>query len=746
MGEHNARKPGTPEQPEWRREGDLSAEEAAWQAAFGAVDPVTAGDLAGTRDIPLPLDAVESTGEASSPAPARSTHSYPTDNRYDGNYTADHYDGDYRPSGRIYVGDPRDARFGSPAPKTSALRSSAPSSSTSGDYAYGGYEPGSYAPSTHASTHAPESSSPFRTAPSSAELTSAAPRITGQSSTGQSSTGPSNPAPSRPVPSDWTASSLPPVRREPRKVSTPEASATSARSAASPTRAASAPSTPSATSAASVTSTASTASADTTSFGRAAARAADTGTKNRASDTGSTPQGKDAAADFRFDSLFNEGASTQGPSAPAVAPPKRRRFHASVWLVAAFAPIIALVVAFLVNLAAGLIGGALSHATSGANTGVPGGTYKHLLAAYSSLTTVFGLGGSASLTIDGASGISFNGTFYATALTTTAIIGLTLFYTHRWSGRGQRNSTLMVWMPAWLSAFVLAACTAGLAAFTRSDFAFEGITGSINPSPLLAAATAIPLGLFASGFGRLLTIRSTPQNRYLLTSASPIPTFCHGVAIAFAWFILSVAFAALMLGIFVLTGAGGQLADSSVGSRFSLLLIAFPYFLTAGAVALAGSLGGAMNISVDASLLQLLPAEYRGGDGVSGIHLIASGLPIWLIVVVVLAALVATVLFGVHWGRSRDPRLQYGPISWIIMPFSFTSVTAIIYGITRFGLRLDSSFGTGSVTLSANATTHWYIIFIGLLIGLLVEVVSRFARPAPPQTGATGYSAYGSHV
>lgn len=106
--------------------------------------------------------------------------------------------------------------------------------------------------------------------------------------------------------------------------------------------------------------------------------------------------------------------------------------------------------------------------------------------------------------------------FFVPALTLTLLIGLIIYFLNQWVGRGKRNSTLLVWVPAWVSAGVLAAIGAGLAAFMRVDLSPGGaVMGqpipplALQASPLFTALTCLPLGLFAAGFGRMTTVKST---------------------------------------------------------------------------------------------------------------------------------------------------------------------------------------------------------------------------------------------
>ncbi|EKU95644.1 hypothetical protein HMPREF9233_00431 [Actinobaculum massiliense ACS-171-V-Col2] len=434
------------------------------------------------------------------------------------------------------------------------------------------------------------------------------------------------------------------------------------------------------------------------------------------------------------------GASQRGPLAPSAAPRNRERFQAATWMTAIFAPLVALALTFLVNLGSIAISRAVNPESFRGAEGFSN-------ALYGALTTVLGLGGSVAIDVSqqGVTGAKIS--IYAAALTTTAIVGLALFFGHAWSGRGRRNSTFMVWIPAIISGFILSGATALLATVTRTTVEMDpNISMSIAPNPLICAATALPVGFLASAFGRLLSVRPTPRNRYLLTSASPVPTFSHAVSLGFAWYIFASTATAVVVGAGFLISSGGDepFNLSSASERIAGLLMLLPYFLTVGALVLAGALGASiiLKLTTGSAVNVIDLDEALNGLNLNQTTLIGRALPIWMWITVAVLAALFIIAIGVRWGRSRDPRLQYGPLSWFIMPLSFTGVTAVIYGITRFGLKLTSPMFEGKTIAAFTATAHWYMIGIGLLVGIAIELISRLARPRAPQTGATGYSAY----
>ena len=408
---------------------------------------------------------------------------------------------------------------------------------------------------------------------------------------------------------------------------------------------------------------------------------------------------------------------------PAMTPPLladvRRDFGARTWIVALMSPVIAVAVTFLVTLFFAWLGlrGMGDLDMGGVNLGDVITAPK-----WAALTLLLALGGTARVV---AEPNLVDMSFFVPALTLTLLIGLIIYFLNQWVGRGKRNSTLLVWV----SAGVLAAIGAGLAAFMRVDLSPGGaVMGqpipplALQASPLFTALTCLPLGLFAAGFGRMTTVKSTPRNRFTLTAASSIPTYAHAVRLAFTAFILVSCISALAFGIDLMVRQDAKIA---------WLLLAFPFFLTTGVMTMFGAVGASFAAEYDATGLGM--GVNAQGDTT---FLLWDNLATAPAIVALISMVLVLVWTAYRWGRSRDPRMEFGAIAWTVMPFGFGATTAVIWGITRGSAKMAAQ---GMDLASASYDLHWYLIFIGIGLGLVVEAFSRPFRTRPPETMATGY-------
>ncbi|MDY5129405.1 hypothetical protein R6G69_05280 [Actinotignum urinale] len=401
----------------------------------------------------------------------------------------------------------------------------------------------------------------------------------------------------------------------------------------------------------------------------------------------------------------------------------RRTFSRQTWFVSLLSPVVAVLIGFLVSLFTVLAQGNLFLNATLA------GTQPTLPAIPSALlVTALGLGGTWNITITLPSApqlaprAPIHIDLFVPALTITVIVGLTLYLCHMFVGRGKRNSTLLVWIPAWISALTLSALAALLAfstkVFLESPVPPLGTTTFVaQPSIWLTALLALPVGLFCSAFGRLSTLKNSPSTRFALTSASFIPTFAHAVRIAFAVYLAG----ALVCGLASLPPAIDYLIQIPGASFISFI----PFIFTIGAAALQGLLMGVGFINVASTMR---PSAHQTA-------LILPIMPSWEVVCgfILLFALLLGAAY--RWGRTRDPLLEYGPFAWIPMPFAFTSVLAILNVIGRASITTSDR----NIKQMFSFGISWYVIFAGVVLGLIVEGLSRIFRTKPPVSETSGF-------
>lgn len=420
--------------------------------------------------------------------------------------------------------------------------------------------------------------------------------------------------------------------------------------------------------------------------------------------------------------------------------PRATRMRGRTWLIAALSPVLALLMTYLVALFCLLLGPSLEQLAQAAGEEIPplSTVLPSLIdgvpsTAVSALVlTLLGLAAPISMTVklttDFGFPFSFHVSLWMVPLTLTLVMALVVFLLHRKECRGISQSGVMVAVPSLVSGAVLAAIAAVASLFTTIDMSVSpqllstfGEDFGLETSMSLHA-TWLVLGAFALGFlpaalARLNAIRPR-RTTYVYTS---LPSHTHAFAHALRTSLIVFLGAALATGLYVAVYALFKLD----GVPASILVYGLPFLVNLGIACVFGSMGGFGVVTMNA------PSDL--GGGIPGVEnetmraLIFDGAP-WTIWIMVIFVISAFVLGAVYWGRTRDPRTEHGILSWLALPVTFSAVgfAAVALNMLVMG---------GSVlgeTISVMVRLSWLDMLWVIGIAILMEIISRFARPKGP--------------
>lgn len=325
-------------------------------------------------------------------------------------------------------------------------------------------------------------------------------------------------------------------------------------------------------------------------------------------------------------------------------------------------------------------------------------------------------------------------------LTLTATVAVVIFFVHRVSCRKVSQSPLLLWIPALVSALVLSGTSFGLAQFTSTRIVItppeeagvaeiQGInmTSELNLVWLVIATLA--LGLAASFIGRLNAIPARRASYASTSTPTFTPSIAHGIRISFSTLLLSFLATSIYMAVYALLKM-----EDDVPVR--VVFYVLPYLLNLGIVTTLGSLGGfgVWVMNAPGELADQDPTGLSGYEKVREQVLQGAPWTIWIMAVFVVLALI---IGGIRWARTRDPRRERGFVSWIILPVSFAAIGSI-------AIALNMAVFSGAMLgerLDLTVRMSWLSVGWFFAMGLFTEVVARIARPRTfISTPAPGYS------
>ena len=432
---------------------------------------------------------------------------------------------------------------------------------------------------------------------------------------------------------------------------------------------------------------------------------------------------------------------------PPMQIPRNTRISGRTWLTSVLAPLVGVAVAYLLVWVSLLLTPNLQELVEASGEGGPGGAQIATMAndwfegvpnmATSALILLaMGFLAPISATVSVVTEFGFpipiQIFLWSTPLTVTVIVAVIVFSMHRRDCRKVSQAAPALWIPALLSAAVLAALGLLAALFAKTHVVFSpppeaGVsdvqditaTSQVNIAWLLGAAFAI--GLLTALLGRLNAI---PARRatYAFTSAPTYtPSIAHGLRVSFGILLLSVIATGIYITIYMLM----KLED---GVPASILFYALPFFVNIGLLTTLGSLG-ALGVAVMRVPGELAaagdPTGMAGNEDIREMLFRDAPWTIWI-----MAALVAlsVILGGVYWARTRDPRRERGAVSWLILPVSFTAIGAL--AIATNMMLFSASVMGEQVQLTARLS--WFTLAWFFALGLIAEIVARIARPKAP--------------
>lgn len=420
--------------------------------------------------------------------------------------------------------------------------------------------------------------------------------------------------------------------------------------------------------------------------------------------------------------------------------PRAIRMRGQTWLIAALCPLVALLVAYLVALLSLVLGPSLEQLAQAAGEDIsplssvlPGLLDGVPSTAISALVlTLLGLAAPMSMTVklitDLGFPFSFHVSLWMVPLTLTLVTALVIFLLHRRECRGISQSGFMVAIPALISGAVLAAIAGVASLFTTINLSVSpqllstfgedfGLETSMSLSALWLVLGAFALGFLPAALARLNAIRPR-RTTYVYTS---LPSQAHAFAHALRTSFLVLIGAVLATGVYMTVYALFKLD----GAPATILFYAVPFVVNIGIVCLFGSIGGlgvvTTNTPSDFGADIPVPADetLRG--------LIFDGAPwtIWIMAILVVSSFV---LGAIYWGRTRDPRTERGVLSWLALPISFIVAGSVAMALNMLVVS-GAIFGE---TMSVVVRLSWLDVLWIIGIGIIMEVISRFARPRGP--------------
>lgn len=119
------------------------------------------------------------------------------------------------------------------------------------------------------------------------------------------------------------------------------------------------------------------------------------------------------------------------------------------------------------------------------------------------------------------------------------------------------------------------------------------------------------------------------------------------------------------------------------------------------------------------------------GNGTS--YLWGIGLPGWVVAVVLVLAGLAVLAASVTWLLRRDvsPAALARPLSWLTVPVLYFLLGLLLTALGRVAVGADAgALGLGSVTADALLRPAGWTCLVLLVVGVLVEALSRYVAPA----------------
>ena len=430
---------------------------------------------------------------------------------------------------------------------------------------------------------------------------------------------------------------------------------------------------------------------------------------------------------------------------PMMQIPRNRRLSGRTWLVAVLAPLVGLLVAYLIALISLLVAPSAQEIMSlsdGALEGAPTtpdvtdwieGAPSTALSAL--ILLVMGLIAPIRATVSVITEFGFpipiQISLVAIPLTLTVTVAVVIFFMHRRSCRRISQSPLLLWLPALISAGVLAGAALILAQFTKTRIIFTppaeaGITEihGVNMTSELdlawLALAALAIGLLASFLGRLNAI---PARRaaYASTSVPNLtPSIAHGLRVSFGVLVLSVLSTGVYMTIYALVKM-----EEDVPLR--IVFYVLPYLVNLGVVTTLSSLGG-LGVMTMRAPSQITTQDPTGLSDYERVReQIFQGAP-WTVWIMAVLVVLAVVIGGIHWARTRDPRRERGLVSWLILPLSFT-----LFGAAAIAANMLVFFGSAiGEEVDLTMRMSWLNLGWFFAMGLVTEIVARIARPRIP--------------
>ena len=427
---------------------------------------------------------------------------------------------------------------------------------------------------------------------------------------------------------------------------------------------------------------------------------------------------------------------------PTMYIPRNSRMSGRTWLISVLAPLVALLVAYLVALVSLLAapsgqelleasgepmgGTAFPSDISDMVDGVPNTPLIALI-----LLTM-GLIAPAKATVSVITEFGFplpiQMSVLAVPLTLTVLMGIVVFVMHRRNCRRVSQSPLLLWLPAVISALVLAGAALILVQFTSTRITLNlpeeagvseiygiNMTSQLDIVWLVPAALAI--GLIATLLGRLNAIPAR-RNTYTSTSLpNHTPSIAHALRVSFGVLLFSV----LATGIYMTIYALVKMED---GVPLRIAFYALPYLINLGLVTTLSSLGGFGVMTMHA------PGELAASDptGLSGYEKVREQIfqdAPWTVWIMAVFVVLAIVVGGIYWARSRDPRRERGFVSWIVLPLSFTLMGTVAIALNM--LMFSGSMLGEQMDLTMRMS--WLNVAWFVAMGVAMEIVARIFRP-----------------
>lgn len=420
--------------------------------------------------------------------------------------------------------------------------------------------------------------------------------------------------------------------------------------------------------------------------------------------------------------------------------PRATRMRGQTWLIAVLAPVVALLVTYVVALLSLVLGPSLEQLAQAAGEELPplstvlpsliDGVPNTAVSAL--ILTLLGLAAPMSMTVklitDLGFPFSFHVSLWMVPLTLTLVMALVVFLLHRKECRGISQSGFMVAIPALVSGAVLAVIAGVASLFTTIDISVSpqllstlgedfGLEISMSLNALWLILGAFALGFLPAALARLNAIRPR-RTTYAYTSLpSQAHAFAHALRTSFLVFIGAVLATGVYMTVYALFKLDGAPAN--------ILFYALPFLINLGIACLFGSLGGFGVVAMHAP--SDLGGDVPAPENETMRALIFDGAPwtIWIMAILVIASFV---LGAIYWGRTRDPRTEHGILSWVALPISFTAA-----GLAAMALNMlvisGSVFGE---TISVVVRLSWLDALWVIGIGIVMELISRFAQPKGP--------------